>query len=593
MSRLTRLFLLLPLTLLLASSAVAPRPLPQPRERPAAPQVAPSFGLNTHLATRYPDPTSMQVPAAIVAQLGVQWVREDFHWHRVQPAPDVWDWRFTDAAMRALLRRDIEVLGVLGPSVGWATPEPNDPQHDVSYYAPDQAKFVTYARGVVRRYKQYIKHWEIWNEPDNPLFWQPTPDPQAYASLLIATSKAIKAEDPDAHILIGGFNPFDSAFSQGVVDAGAWEHFDILAIHPYVDPFTPEQGNLAAALDVTHLLNYLHGEKPIWVTEIGWASGPGDRDQRGLSDAEAQASYLVRSLLLLWEAGVERSFWYMLKDDAHNPYGLIAYGEGRTDMRSTLYKPAFYAMQTLNQQTRDTIFLERRDMFEQRVVEPFSSTSLASWVRPSQPNGTLALSDNGVASLAYNFSTRGNDYVAFEQRTPLALPGEPYAVGMWVYGDGTDHRLRVWLRDAEGEVLQYTLGIVGEPGWRFRFVPINRPVEAGNRVSGNGDGWLTYPATIQAVLIDDAADADQATGTVYLDNITAIYGHEIYNFRLQRDSAHLDIVWSPPRARVNLGTTAQYGVLIARNGGSRSLPAANGQFSLIAEPTPFYLWHKR
>ena len=51
----------------------------------------------------------------------------------------------------------------------------------MSYYAPDQDAFVEYVRGVVTRYRRYIHHWELWNEPDHPLFWRPAPDAAAYA----------------------------------------------------------------------------------------------------------------------------------------------------------------------------------------------------------------------------------------------------------------------------------------------------------------------------------------------------------------------------------------------------------------------------
>ena len=41
---------------------------------------------------------------------------------------------------------------------------------------------------------------------------------------------------------------------------------------------------------------------------------------------QGQANLLVRAMLLLWRSGVERIFWYTLKDDPNNPYGLVAEG---------------------------------------------------------------------------------------------------------------------------------------------------------------------------------------------------------------------------------------------------------------------------
>ncbi|NJO06464.1 MAG: glycosyl hydrolase [Chloroflexaceae bacterium] len=442
MSRRILSLVLLPMALLLASSSALSSTVIAAPEAMREPVGPPSFGINSHLATRYPDPTAMDVPAQTLADLNITWVREDFHWHRIQYDRDVWDWTFTDAAMRALLKEDIQVLGVLGPSVGWATPYTGDNPHDVSFYAPDPELFLDYVRAVVARYRRYVKHWEIWNEPDHPYFWQPEPDPVAYADLLKRTSAVIKEIDPDAQVVIGGFNPFNTTFVRTVAEEGAWDSFDILALHPYVDPYTPEEGNLAAALDIAHALNYQYGERPIWVTEIGWASGPGDRDAIGFTDETEQASFLVRSLLLLWANGAERIFWYMLKDDAHNPYGLYRYGAGRTDFSTSLRKPAYNAMRTLNRELEGATFVERRDLFDSIPVESF--TASVPWKRAQQPNGQLALSESGVGSIAYNFSTRGNDYLVFEREQPVRIPGKPYALGVWVYGDGSTHTLRAW-----------------------------------------------------------------------------------------------------------------------------------------------------
>jgi len=581
----------------LLSAAAAPAATAGPMQQFALrePAGAPSFGINSHLATRYPDPTSMDAPAALLNDLSVQWVREDFHWHRLQPRPGAWDWTFTDAAMRALIGRNINVLGVLGPSVGWATSEPNDTPNDVSYYAPDQDAFVEYARGVVMRYKRYVKHWEIWNEPDHPIFWRPAPDPAAYTTLLIRTAAAIKAVDPEATVLIGGINPFDTTFLRTVAEQGGWGSFDIIAIHPYIDPYSPEDGNLVAAADGVRALAERYGRKPVWVTELGWSSGPGDRDAQGLTDEEFQASYLVRAMLTLWRAGVERVFWYSFKDDPGNPYGLVRFGAGRTDYSQP--KPAFYALRTLNAQLAGTAFVEWRDLFQQQVLTGFES--VAGWRRVSQPNGVLRDSAARVrggsasAELTYNFTTRENDYVAFERDEPLALPGAPYALGVWVYGDGSTHGVKVWLRDAEGEVLQFVLGAVGPPGWHFISTPIGGAVEPGNRISGGGNGKVDFPAVVQGIVLDDIVDRFTGGGTIYLDDLTAISGHEVYDVRLQRGADSLDILWSPPGARVRLNTQAAAGRLIDRNGAESGVAPRAGTIRLSLSPAPVYLWHRR
>jgi hypothetical protein len=586
--------LMLSLVLLTAAAAPSPRPALQAAPAIAIPTAPPSFGLNSHLATRYPDPSTMDVPAAMVSELGVSWVREDFHWHRVQPRPDVWDWTFSDAAMRSLLSRDISVLGVLGPSVGWGTPFSGDTPNDVSYYAPDPDAYVEYVRGVVTRYRRYIHHWEIWNEPDHGYFWRPAPDPAAYADLLIRTAQTIRAIDPEAKVLIGGINPFDTTFLRAVAEYGAWDSFDILAIHPYVNPYTPEDGNLASATDGVRALAQQYGEKPIWVTELGWASGASDRDAIGRTNEEEQASFLVRSMLMLWETGVERIFWYSYKDDPGNPYGLVRLGSGRSDYAPR--KLAFEALRTLNQQLAGATYVGRRDLFEQEVLLNFEA--IRGWQRVSQPNGTLrssarAHSGAAAAELSYTFTTRENDYLAFEREQPIALDGNPYAIGAWVYGDGSTHGLKVWVRDAEGEVLQFVLGAVGAPGWHFLRAPIGGEVEQGNVIVPGGNRRVDFPASVQAIVLDDLVDSFVGSGTIWVDDLSMISGHEVYDLRLERGGEALDVLWSPPGARVNLATQAPNARLIDRGGAESALAANSGRLRVNLGPAPLYLWHRR
>jgi hypothetical protein len=299
----------------------------------------------------------------------------------------------------------------------------------------------------------------------------------------------------------------------------------------------------------------------------------------------------MRSLLLLWVSGVERTFWYMLKDDAHNPYGLIEYGRGRTDYRLRLRKPAYAAFRTLATELRGTQFVGRHDLFDTQQLLSFNEAH--GWRRPAQPNGSIQAGVRGVAQVSYHFSTAGNDYVAFALERPIPLSGEPYALGVWVYGDGSAHSVRVWLRDAEGELLQYTLGILGTPGWHFISGPITTAAHGGNRLEGDGNGRLDFPATLDAVVIDDAHDAFIGTGTIFLDALTALQGREVYDLRLRRQGHDLDVLWSPPGVRASLATRASVGRLVDWRGQARRVAPQGGRFLLDIGADPLLLWHQR
>jgi len=143
----------------------------------------------------------------------------------------------------------------------WDNGENGTPVNDENYYA-------LYLYEMVRRYKPYVKIWEIWNEPDfdyASIAWQPAtadgnwwtnnPDPCDYAlrapvfsyiRMLRISWDVIKTLDPDAYIAIGGlgYPSFLDAVlrntdnPQGGAETSAYPlkggaYFDVMSFHTY------------------------------------------------------------------------------------------------------------------------------------------------------------------------------------------------------------------------------------------------------------------------------------------------------------------------------------------------------------------------
>jgi hypothetical protein len=304
---------------------------------------------------------------------------------------------------------------------------------------------------------------------------------------------------------------------------------------------------------------------------------------------------LVRAMLLLWRSGVERSFWYTLKDDPGNPYGLIAAGNGYTDFSRP--KPAFYAFRALSRQLAGAEFVGLRDLFTRTTVLNFET--FGAWRRGDQPNGTLTPSDtqtrsgHTAARLGYSFPTGGNDYVVFRRDRPALIPGSPYALGLWVYGDGSGHALKLWLRDSEGELLQFALGAVGPAGWRLLQAPIGGAVAPWNRISKGGNGRLDFPARVDAIVLDDGDDRFSGAGALLLDDLTAISGPEAYDLQLQRGDTSIDVLWSPEGLPAAITSTSAQAAVAERDGAERQIAVQDGKITLELGPAPVYVQHAR
>jgi polysaccharide biosynthesis protein PslG len=583
-------------TLALFASTASHGAVAAPAVLPLAADATSPFGLNTHLATRYPNFQTIGEPLALAGGLGVGWAREDFAWPRIEPRPDRWDWGFTDKMVAGYGQHNVQILGRLGYSVGWATADPNDPNDGQSFAMPDLGAWRDYIATTVRRYKGSVRHWEIWNEPDNPIYWSGRPDPQAYAQLLRVAHDTIKGIDPGAKVLIGGVSPFDLAYLEGIARAGAWNAFDILAIHPYVDPASPEQGQIgpSGVGGVRALLNR-HGPKPIWATEFGWESGASPRNPGGRNDEDAQASFMVRGYIqLLAEQGMERAFWYTMHDDRDSSFGLFRFGGGYADYSSP--KPARNAFTTMARELAGARFQSTVDVSsDRREVESWEGAT--NWVQAGPANGTLvksaerARSGGHAGRYDYRFPSGENDYVAFRPPSPLAV-GRPSTLGLWVYGDNSGHLVQVQLEDQTGEVLQFALGKVGGPEWSWMQASLSGEVLPGNRLGGgDNNGRLDGEIKVRALVVDDQPNEYGGSGTIWIDDLTASSGPEVYAYRWQRGVGAVDVVFAPAGANVRIPTASATARIVERDGAASEIRAEGGYLTIWADGRPRYLHH--
>ena len=217
---------------------------------------------------------------------GVRMIRQTFHWDRIESAPGEYDFAEYDTYMTALSSAGMDVLPILFTPPGFrakgggarGTYPPDDPE--------DMGAF---AARLVRRYgpdgdfwaehpelpKHPIRAWQVWNEPNLPVYWPTGPNPEQYVELLTSVGKAIKRADPGASVVSAGLSesrqgiPF-ADFVKGMFDAGAGDTIDVFALHA----FAHDTAASVAAVETTRkLLTELGSHAPIWITEIGWASG--------------------------------------------------------------------------------------------------------------------------------------------------------------------------------------------------------------------------------------------------------------------------------------------------------------------------------
>ncbi len=194
------------------------------------------------------------------------------------------------------------------------------------YLPADLAAYERCVRGLVERYDGDgvddmpglvvpIRYWEVDNEPDlkNSLVarntqadYDPTTfcTPMEYASIVLVSSRAIRAADPEARILaLGLFRPHAEQGQRYARELLAVEGvpaaFDILSLHTYHDD---DGERLAAGV---RAVSAMVPGKPVWVTETSVTTAGGE---------ELQARRVVALVARAAEAGAEALFWHTLVD---------------------------------------------------------------------------------------------------------------------------------------------------------------------------------------------------------------------------------------------------------------------------------------
>ena len=159
---------------------------------------------------------------------------------------------------------------------------------------PPADAYADFMRRLAAHFRGRVGAYEIWNEPDEGIFWEGEATPDAYAALLKPAYSAVKSADPAAKVGVGGLVGQRFWLRRGALPVGrqgllrlrrrAHRHglqpAPTRGRRPRRDgrisrwSFTGYREVRASMLD--------HGDdKPIWMTELGW-SVTGDRCPQGI-----------------------------------------------------------------------------------------------------------------------------------------------------------------------------------------------------------------------------------------------------------------------------------------------------------------------
>jgi hypothetical protein len=266
------------------------------------------YGINTFLQ-QFVEPEKRDRQLQLIAEAGFYWIRQEFPWADIEisgkgnfddcrndPCRSAWD--KYDNIVALAEKHGLTILARLSSPPDWSRA---DGGARGAFAPPDDfTDFAAYAAAVAARYKDRLRYYQVWNEPNIYPEWGDQPaDPEAYTRLLCETYARLKAVDPGIVVVagvlaptqeLGGVNPStaqaaeinDLVYLQRMYNAGARECFDVMSVQGYGlwsgptdQRMRPLVMNYARNQFIRDLMVQNGDEhKAIWIAEMNWNAVP-------------------------------------------------------------------------------------------------------------------------------------------------------------------------------------------------------------------------------------------------------------------------------------------------------------------------------
>lgn len=219
----------------------------------------------------------------------------------------------------------------------------------------------------------YIEYYENSNEPDKN--WEGTKSyysPYELAAMCSADydghektmgdTYGIKNADPNAKLVMGGLC---NATKQYLDLMKLWFEnnrqdqklaFDVINFHTYCGTQAPEENGFKQRCEeIVNWRNENAPDKEVWLTEFGWDTNT--NSPHAAPNEETQGDWLIRSYLLSFAAGVDRSSMYMIRDAGWSGSpGSYATSGLVTEKGAWTKKPSWYYVSTLKETLEGYVF---------------------------------------------------------------------------------------------------------------------------------------------------------------------------------------------------------------------------------------------
>jgi polysaccharide biosynthesis protein PslG len=390
------------------------------------------LGVNIHFTD--PQPGEMKM----LADTGVKWVRMDFLWNGTERQMGVYDFAAYERLLKALEEYHIRPIFILDYA---------NPLYDQGlspHTEEGRNAFARWAAAAVQRFAGHGILWEIWNEPNWKTFWHPKPNTNDYIKLALEVGRQVRQVAPQETLIGPASARIPLGFLKKCLEAGLWQYWAGLSVHPYRGFMPPETVSVAFNRLRNRIKKIVPHERtfPTLSGEWGYSTA-----YLGMNEIK-QGKFLARMWLTNLANGIPLSIWYDWHDDGPDPkntqqnYGLVR--NTYYSKRSSVYdpKPAFLATKTLTHVlqgftfkkclpvdgSRDYVLLFQKD--EKLLLAAWTSSPKSHSVRIPASPGTFKIIGYTGEVLPSHLSDRKGLTLTLKDSPQYLLPEGPNEILM-------------------------------------------------------------------------------------------------------------------------------------------------------------------
>jgi hypothetical protein len=253
----------------------------------------------------------------------IAWIEMGFDWTIIEPKKGSYNFAEADRVINFADKNGISILAKIAYTASWANKNKGK-----NYPATNIADWKYYVQTIVKRYKNRVKYWAIWNEPNLRKFFALGKD-KYVQQVLLPAAQAIRSTDPSAFIVGPELSHKTETGSEWyfwmkyILD-NAGGYFDIISHHIYEDNGVHflfellEDGDKLIPAVKTIVQESGQGDKPFWITETGWSTDK-------YSEAAQSNRYLDMLFYRARKSYPHKLFFYQLIDDpkAGDYFGIL------------------------------------------------------------------------------------------------------------------------------------------------------------------------------------------------------------------------------------------------------------------------------